>query len=78
MGFLKNLFTKKSKEEKIKEEIEEKKENLPNPEDDYSLCEKCGMELKPEHFIVTMDKKKFHKQCMRQIRREARRKAFSN
>lgn len=77
MGILKKLFGIKDNRP-VEEDVKGKSpEEVIEESHDYPLCERCGMELKPDHFIVTLDKKKFHKQCMRQIRREARRKAFS-
>ena len=78
MNIFKKLFGSKEKEKEEQEEIEEQLQEEPKQESEYPLCDQCGMEIKPDHFLCNFAGKKFHKQCLRQLRKIAKRGGVIN
>lgn len=73
MGFIKRLLGLEKKEEPTIQI-----DGVPEPVAvviSQHSCEKCGRQI-PEGDVQTFGGKKFHKQCLRRLRKEAKRAAF--
>lgn len=78
MGFLKKLFSKK--EESPEERETEQEEIIETKKEAPLVCEGCGEPITQEHIdngcLTTKMQKKFHKQCFRKIKKEAKYNVF--
>lgn len=78
MGFLKDLFSKK--EEAPEEKEIEQEEFIEPTKEEPLVCEGCGEPITQEQIdngcLTTKIQKKFHKQCFRKIKKEAKYNVF--